>query len=289
MASASAQTSRGVRLSQVYPDSDEVETDIDIIAVHGLDTKSPDTWTWKSPRCTQTELSANDDHKSRDVNWLKDLHMLPSVVGRARIFTCDWPAELFQPGDLVQSTIDEIALGLLDGIHRRSPPKNKARDERPIIFIASCLGGIILTKALVDADSQRSDYRHVRKATRGAIFLATPFEGTSFEKVALWAEPGLRSWALLRGQQLNPLLKLARSPDFDLNKLMRQFTQLDKDPDFHIFTFYETRTTSLPRKLFPQLPAAWSQEEVVGFMQHILSSLAQLMINSWSTFVPQTH
>jgi hypothetical protein len=244
-----------------------VETDIDIIAVHGLDTKSPDTWTWKSPRSAQTDSSAGDNHESRDVNWLKDSHMLPSEVGRARIFTCDWPAELFQSGDLVQGTIDDIALSLLDGIHRRSLTKNKAGEDRPILFIASCLGGIILIKALVDADNQSNDYHHLRKATRGVIFLATPFEGTSFEKVASWAEPGLRIWASIRGEQLNPLIKMARHPDFDLNNLMRKFAQLDKDPGFHIATFYETRKTILYRKLLPQLPDAWSQGEVVSVAQ----------------------
>lgn len=39
-------TRRGVHLCQVHPDKDEADTDIDIIAIHGLDTKSPDTWTW---------------------------------------------------------------------------------------------------------------------------------------------------------------------------------------------------------------------------------------------------
>jgi len=46
----SARSTQGVRLSQVNPDKTETETDIDIIAIHGLDTKSPETWTWRSNR-----------------------------------------------------------------------------------------------------------------------------------------------------------------------------------------------------------------------------------------------
>src|SRR5947209_3040401 len=42
----SARPTRGVRLHQVHPSPNGSKTDIDIIAIHGLDTKSPDTWIW---------------------------------------------------------------------------------------------------------------------------------------------------------------------------------------------------------------------------------------------------
>jgi len=92
--------------------------------------------------------------------------MLPSQVERVRIFTCDWPADLLPQSDLVQKTVEEYALLLLDGIQRRPLATNDRarREERPILFVASCLGGIILAKALVDAGeehlSQKSHTRH---------------------------------------------------------------------------------------------------------------------------------
>ncbi len=146
----------------------ETETDIDIIAVHGLDTKSPDTWTWVDRR----------NPKNR-VNWLQDQHMLPSRVERVRIFTCHWPADLLQRSNLVQKTVEEYALLLFDGIQRRPLATNDhaGREERPILFLASCLGGIILMKALVHAKDKESSYYHLRRATRGIVFLATPFRG----------------------------------------------------------------------------------------------------------------
>ncbi|KAK4233364.1 hypothetical protein C8A03DRAFT_38931 [Achaetomium macrosporum] len=174
-------TRRGVRLCQVNPDKNEADTDIDIIAIHGFDTKSQDTWTWRvsNPR--------------NSVKWLADPRMLPSEVGAARIFTCDWPAEVLQPSDLIQKTIEEYALLLLDGIQREVLVENAAgREGRPVLFIASCLGGIILAKALVDTGGE---YQSLRKATRGIVFLATPFRGTSFKDVAAWAELGLKAWA----------------------------------------------------------------------------------------------
>jgi hypothetical protein len=106
--------------------------------------------------------------------------MLPSEVGAARIFTYDWPADLLLPSDLVQKTIEEYTLLLLDSIHRAVFTANLLRREgRPIFFIASCLGGLVLAKALVHADRQ-DEYRRLRTATRSIIFLATPFRGTSF-------------------------------------------------------------------------------------------------------------
>ncbi|PTB39549.1 hypothetical protein M441DRAFT_70668 [Trichoderma asperellum CBS 433.97] len=238
---------RGVSLTQIHPSPDaDADTDIDIIAIHGLDTKSPDTWISKS--CYPDE----------DVNWLACPRMLPERIGPARIFTCDWPADLLEQPDLIQKTADEFARLLLAGIKRRPLPTKtgsaKGRD-RPIVFIASCLGGIILIKALVIAGHSSSEYTAVRRSTRGIVFLATPFRGTSFQDVANWAEPGLRAWASMRGQKVSNLLDDVKGSTFHLEELVRKFTQLcqDKDYPYQVFAFYETGLTSLHRKF----PLSW--------------------------------
>lgn len=236
-------TRQDVRLCQVNPDKNETDTDIDIIAIHGLDTKSPDTWVWVDP---------NDPNNT--VNWLADRRMLPSRVGAARIFTCDWPADLLQPSDLVQKTDDEIALLLFEGIKRDLlGTHDKKKVDRPILFIASCLGGIILAKALVGADHKRSSYYSLRTATCGIIFLATPFGGTSFEDVAIWADPGLTAWALIRRREVSNLLGWVKGSTFALKVLVRRFTRLcqDNHNPCHVFCFYELGKTNLWRKVFP--------------------------------------
>lgn len=270
--SATPSTRRGVRLCQVNPDKNEADTDIDIIAIHGLDTKSPDTWTWVDP-----------GEPDNPVNWLADPNMLPSQVGAARIFTCDWPADLLLPSDLVQKTIDEYALLLLDGIHRELFVTNAARREgRPIFFIASCLGGIVLAKALVDAGEK---YLSLRRATRGFVFLATPFRGTSFRDVAALAEPGLTVWAWFRGREANTLLDKVKGSTFDLETLVREFTQLclDKDHPCLVFTFYEKGKTSLPLKILPWVPGWLRQEKQVRILQYDERlAMLFLMLASWS-------
>lgn len=256
----SIQSTRRV-LSQVNPRKTETETDIDIIAIHGLDTKSPDTWTWKDPK--------DPENKDKWVNWLQHPDMLPSKVGCARIFTCDWPADLFERSDLKQKRFEEFARCLLDDIKRRPLA------HRPILFIASCLGGVILMKALVMADDE---YLSVRGATRGIIFLATPFRGTSFHNVATWAEPSLKAWAFIRGQKVTKLLSNVKQPTLALGELVRSFTRLCQDPahQYYVFNFYELGKTNLLRRLFPWLPD-WLGNPVrtmkhfpISFFSHIL-------------------
>lgn len=256
---------RGVHLRKIYPVEDETDTDIDLIAIHGLDAKSPGTWTWEDPR-----------NPEKRANWLQDAHMLPSKVGRARIFTCDWPSELLQPSDSVQKTVEEFALLLLDGIQRRLP---RTSGDRPILFVASCLGGIILIKALVEARENHP----VKTATRGIIFLGTPFRGTSFQEVASWAEPGLKALAKVQGQEVSSLLDSVKGPTVDLDALRRRFTDLfrDRDPPCYVFNFYELGKTSLTRKLFPWLPRWLCRQKVVRNVQNSPLTRSTVMITPY--------
>lgn len=236
-------TQRGVHLNQVNEDNGD--TDIDIIAIHGLDTKSPDTWTWRDRR-----------NPNVSVNWLADL--LPVDVEKARIFTLDWPADLLQPSDLVPKLNGEIVTLLIEGIKNKLFITDKTND-RPILFIASCLGGIILIRALTTAADNKSNesYSRLITATRGIIFLATPFQGTAFQDVARWADPGLTAWALIRDRKVTKLLDSVKGSTFDLEVLVRKFTLLCGDPArprLLVCNFYELGMTSLWRKIFPWLP-----------------------------------
>lgn len=225
---------RGVHLLLRNPsaeNSSTTDTGIDIIAIHGFDTRSPETWEYKK----------EDGQK---INWLSDQHMLPAEVPGTRVYTCDWPAELFETKDSVPLKIEELAVSLLQGILGSSQKR-----DRSILFIASCLGGVILMKALVEA---KDEYSAIREATCGIIFLATPFRGTSFQDVVKWAQPGLKAWASIQGQQVTRLLDLVNSPIDDLAHLVGQFTKVfnDAKPEaFKVYTFYETRYTSFRRKV----------------------------------------
>lgn len=147
------------------------------------------------------------------------------------MFTCDWPADLFQDSDSTPWTVEEFARRLIAGIQnmRCSLAADDQTKDQPILFIASCLEGIILMKAIVMADNPQSDYIPLRKATRGIGFLATPFRGTSFQDIAAWAESMLKTWASLRNQSVTQLLDNLKWLTFYFEELVRRFTQLCQD------------------------------------------------------------
>lgn len=227
-------------LCQVYPTlQDETETDVDIIAIHGLDTKSPDTWVWRG--------GGSD---ARDINWLADPNMLPGKAQRARVFYCDWPARIFNESSSIELTITELARCLLLGIHSR-PRSNK---DRPLLFIASCLGGIILSRAMVIAAQPGSEYASLWRTTGGVIFLATPFRGTAFKDLAGAAVAFLRGYARLVDKVVTELLEsVTESTDF-LQDLVGDFTRIcqQRDHPCQLAIFYETKEGNLLRKALPR-------------------------------------
>ena len=101
-----------------------------IIAIHGLGTESPKTWEYKKK------------DSSGVVNWLSDKNMLPAHIPEARIFTYDWNANYFEDAP-VQTLFGhaDVLLALVT--------ENQVSKKRPIIFIASCFGGIVLAEVCV--------------------------------------------------------------------------------------------------------------------------------------------
>ncbi|KAI1460208.1 armadillo-type protein [Annulohypoxylon moriforme] len=253
-------TRERVELNPTIPSNsiDDTESDVDIIAIHGLDTRSPNTWIWK------------DNHGSGEsgVNWLEDDNMLPSHVKGARIFTCDWPAGLFETKALVENPFEALARLLLEAIESRPSIMNeRTKKHRPILFIASCLGGIILLKALSIAIKED---RPTKKATRGVLFLATPFRGTSFHDVAYWALPGLETQAWVQNQRVSKLIELVNEPTPFLGELVRDFTKLKVEQNLIVSVFYERGYTNLRRKI-PFLPAIFGSRGVILVSQESAS------------------
>lgn len=228
-------------LVQVYPVdkcAGGADIDIDIIAIHGLDTRSPDTWIWRNPVNLKSQI-----------NWLQDPKMLPNIVGRARIFTCDWPADMLQKS--ISTTLKESAQCLLDIIRKHLEQNKDVGIDRPVLFIASCLGGTILIKAL-EMDSQNSqdgdesDCSSLKTVTRGIIFLATPFLGTAFKEMP---NITLRTWALFKDKTVSTLIDYTRKPTPNLNELVRRFDDLRRKRSYHVSTFWEAHETNLLGKI----------------------------------------
>lgn len=247
-------------LTQLTVGRDETDTDIDVIAIHGLDTTSPETWTWKDH---------NDlNNKEKWVNWLES-PMLPDHIDRIRVFTFNWPADLFESSTNVPKSLDQYARRLLNGIQQGLYNGGAGTGRRPILFIASCLGGVVLMKALLIANRDASEYQDIRNATQGIVFLATPFRGTSFENVASWAVPSLKAWAWVKDQQVAKLLDSVKGPTDDLGEIVQEFTHLcqHRHQPCKVFTFYEGKKTRLLNKKLPWLPARFGEAKLVSLIE----------------------
>jgi hypothetical protein len=225
----------------VYPTNDDREEggpypDVDIIAIHGLDTNSLDTWKWKAPSNRKTGPRT-------EVNWLAGPDMLPTRTGQARIFTCDWPADLLQRSS-VPTTIYESAESLRDSIVQHL----KTNERRPVLFIASCLGGIILIEAL-EIDSKRikdnTDSPSLTRATRGVVFLATPFRGTAFKNMPSFL---LKALSSLQDRTVSALIDYALSATPHLDQLTKDFITLARKHGYEVSMFWEAQNTVLLRK-----------------------------------------
>ncbi|KAJ2986541.1 hypothetical protein NUW58_g4975 [Xylaria curta] len=247
-------SSRIFGLMQVYPNQNDAEstnkTEIDVIALHGLDAESRVTWNaWED----------ENDPASRTVNWLKDSHMLPSVIPNARILTYDWNA------NYDKTASSDIFLGhadaLLDRIHNRQ--------QYPIIFVASCFSGLLLSKALlraVDGFAPRANQnRDIFHSTVGVAFLGTPFQGswnTGYTaaqlRLAVARESGFEC-----SQELVEYIRGASGHRSLLDDLVQRFTEMIHDQafKFDIVCFYETRHTNFSA-ILKKLPPEYVQEQI---------------------------
>ncbi|KAI1129789.1 ARM repeat-containing protein [Nemania abortiva] len=232
---------RKLGLHQVYPspDDDPIETEIDIVAIHGLDTHSPRTWVaWKNPN-------------SDEVHWLRDKEMLPSVTKNARIFTYDWNANY--DDDSPSSTLLGHADGLLESL-RIQRKKDKGKD--PIVFIASCFGGLLLIKALHRVQERR-EWKPILLLTAGIAFLGTPFQGSN-ETFYDATQIRIAIAESMGGEASDEMVKYLRNTDGErgeLDEVVHHFCELIEQDDykFTMFCFYETHVTDFT-KVIGKLP-----------------------------------
>ncbi|KAI1662977.1 hypothetical protein F4813DRAFT_384552 [Daldinia decipiens] len=105
--------------------------------------------------------------------------MLPAAVPDARIYTYDWNAKVFDnaPVQTLLGHADNL-LSLVAAEHGTS--------GRPILFIASCFGGLVLAEAICRAAQEGNEYRQMLRSTIGIVFLATPFSGTNAADSTSW-------------------------------------------------------------------------------------------------------
>ncbi|KAL5351267.1 hypothetical protein ACLOAV_003119 [Pseudogymnoascus australis] len=204
-----------------------------IIAVHGIETISPKTW---------TAYEQDRDPKGRSFYWLKDDNMLPSVVKGARIWAFDYNSNYSHDAQTVK--VDGLATALLNFMKDR-------RDDfksRKIIFIGSCFGGVVVAEALLTAFRDAELKEAVFDQTSGVVFLGSPLRGTKAASFAGWKN---FVFGILGPTQESSctLLDDLKENSSRLENLVAEFGKLTvrsrTQAGIEIRCFYETRKTQV--------------------------------------------
>ncbi|KAI1822903.1 hypothetical protein F4861DRAFT_540518 [Xylaria intraflava] len=146
-------------LAVVYEDPD---ASLDIVAVHGLNGHRDMTWT-----------AANGVH------WLRDL--LPKDLSSIRVLTWGYDANTHSRNGLSCQYLYDHALELVSELTRKRTLTGST--QRPIIFVAHSLGGIVVKSALIHSDAARKgvfpEHRSIKNSTYGVIYMGTPHQGSN--------------------------------------------------------------------------------------------------------------
>ncbi|KAL5371203.1 hypothetical protein DPSP01_014425 [Paraphaeosphaeria sporulosa] len=152
----------GLKVLREAPAEAEAAQIIDIIAVHGLGAHPDDSW------CR----NVGTKESPRWVNWLEEESMLPAVAPNARIMRYGYHSQWFGK-EAMQQSASTVAERLLRALKR----KRKDISFRPLLFVAHCFGGLVVLKALLEAEQYTSEWPGVFPSTTGLIFFGTPFRG----------------------------------------------------------------------------------------------------------------
>ena len=218
-------------LSQVYKPADGGK--VDIVLVHGLGGNPKKTWT--------AERSGT--------YWPAQL--LPPVLKeqRARILVYGYDSSVASFTDGVSN----------DKIHNHAESlvatlaANRRQDdalERPIIFIAHSLGGLVVKRALLYSNNIQGErtahLRSVFVSTFGILFMGTPHKGSDLAKWGTLLESICRGVMPSRIIDTNSsLVKALKNDNETLQVIDREFYQIMGR--FRVYYFHEGKKTNLGR------------------------------------------
>ncbi|KAF8527032.1 hypothetical protein BU17DRAFT_40266, partial [Hysterangium stoloniferum] len=135
-----------------------------IVAIHGLDGDRELSWTAENNKM-----------------WLKDPDMLPATAKNARILTYGYNTTTWGEQQKLPETMQSIAEILVSRVVQYRM-RTRTPEDRPIIFIAHSMGGIILKFALIYASRHHREhvlnYKSFSEVTKGILFFGTPHRGT---------------------------------------------------------------------------------------------------------------
>lgn len=228
--------------TELYSPEDPVLSEVDIVFVHGL--RGHPARTWTKEHCY----------------WPRDL--LPKWRPDARVITFGYDASVARLiGNPSSNNINSHSRSLLDyliGFRQQAP-------QRPLIFVAHSLGGLVVKDALQKAREDDDDGRYwpIFEATYGIIFLGTPHHGSSYASFGRWIA-GLVN-LIFRDTNIALLRSIERDSEI-LERISDAFRRTVKRGSIKVFSF--TEELSMSSLLSPIVPYKSGrigiEEEVTG-------------------------
>jgi pimeloyl-ACP methyl ester carboxylesterase len=206
------------------------EYHLDVVFVHGLGSNAA-AW-------VNTETGFNWPIKLEE----SDPHL--------RVLNIAYPAPMFNHKDAsaVQAQYQAIAINFLNELRG----KREGVTNRPIVFVAHSLGGIVVKHALRLAEHHAKD---ILTDTRCVVFLSTPHSGAAIANAAGYLAPVVRSLGALASKVFTPILLVTETIARRLkgSKLTSQLEKNDpslldlnywyRSRDIETHIFYETELT----------------------------------------------
>ncbi|KAI1271149.1 Alpha/Beta hydrolase protein [Xylaria sp. FL0933] len=180
------------------------EANLDIVFVHGLTGDRIKTWT----------------HSESQSFWPRDF--LPATLPDARIFTFGYDADVVRMFAVTSSsTVRDHGRDLAQQLGRK-----RALDkciERPAIFVAHSLGGLVTEQALLICRGAQEIWKSaLLESTVGVVFMGTPHAGSS---IADWASILTNLTSLVRPTNRGIVEVLRRSSE-SLAALQQEFHEM---------------------------------------------------------------
>ena len=223
-----------------------VDATVDICFVHGLTGGRESTWT------------APGETKS----WPETL--LPSTLNKSRIITYGYHAYVVGRSAVGSNRLEDHARNFLGALSKDR--KDCGASNRPIIFVAHSLGGLVCKVALLR--SQNNPDRHLRsvfRAVKAIAFLGTPHQGSW---IADWARIPASCLGLVKSTNRS-LLKVLQTDDSHLRSIQTQFAsmlreQRESGRALEVTCFYEALPMSMGKLVVPEGSATLDGYNAIG-------------------------
>ncbi|KAF5844167.1 hypothetical protein GGP41_002254, partial [Bipolaris sorokiniana] len=157
----------GLRVLREAPaEAQNIDSLDSIVAVHGLGAHPDDSW------CKNAGTTEEPQWR----NWLVEHDMLPAVAPSARIMRYGYESQWFGQ-EAMQQSVSTVAERLLRALKRERKVPMTDVPFRPLVFVAHCFGGLVVLKALLEAEQYPKEWPGLFSSTTGLVFFGTPFRG----------------------------------------------------------------------------------------------------------------